>query len=76
MDLNARRMALLKGWLGPRLTPEQGSWLEDQVTRIAATGGGPSLAMAISLAPRKLGKADLALGAEEMAVGRSPSSRS
>lgn len=70
-DLNARRMALLKGWLGPRLTPEQESWLGDQVNRIAASGSGPSLAMAISLAPRKLGKADLALGTEEMAAGRS-----
>jgi hypothetical protein len=59
-------MALLAGWLGARLAPEQTAWLEDQVERIrTARGSGPALALAIGLAPRKLGKADLALSEAE-----------
>lgn len=60
-------MALLTGWLGARLAPEQSAWLEDQVERISiARGSGPALALAIGLAPRKLGKADLALSEAEL----------
>lgn len=66
---NTERMALLRGWLATRLEPAQGAWLDDQVARIAKSNGGPALALAIGLAPRKLGKVDLALTPDEIAAG-------
>ncbi len=69
-DLNAERKALLKGWLATRLDEAQLNWLSDQIARIETARGGPALAMAIGLAPRKLGKADLAPTTAEMGQGR------
>ncbi len=63
------RMALLKDWLDARLAPEQRDWVDDQVQRIRAGPDGPALALAIGLAPRKLGKADLNLSVAEIAAG-------
>lgn len=69
-DQTPDRMALLQGWLHARLSPEARAWLDDQIARIAAARGqGPALAMAIGLAPRKLGKADLCLDAADIAAG-------
>lgn len=59
-------MALLASWLNPRLAPEQSGWLEEQMQRIGDSRGSTALAVAIGLAPRKLGKADLALDAAEL----------
>lgn len=64
----AARMSLLSGWLASRLSPEQKAWLEDRLDRIKKAPEGPSLTMAIGLAPRKLGKADLCLEDAEMEV--------
>lgn len=63
------RMALLKGWLEARLAPEQRVWLEDQIALIRGGPDGPALGIAIGLAPRKLGKADLDLSVPEIAAG-------
>lgn len=63
------RMALLKDWLDARLSPEQRDWIEDQIARIRGGPDGPALALAIGLAPRKLGKADLDLSVAEIAAG-------
>lgn len=63
------RMALLKDWLHARLTKEQFAWIEDQIARIRGGPDGPALAPAIGLAPRKLGKVDLALYDTEHAAG-------
>ena len=63
------RMALLKDWLEARLAPEQRAWVEDQIARVRAGPDGPALAIAIGLAPRKLGKADLDLSVAETAAG-------
>jgi hypothetical protein len=57
--------ALLQGWLYARLASEQRGWLVEQVARVKQQPNGPGLAMALGLAPRKLGKADLALDASE-----------
>jgi hypothetical protein len=65
-DTTLERMALLVGWLNTRLTREQRAWVDDQVQRIATSGGETARAMAIGLAPRKLSKADLALDAAEL----------
>ena len=64
----SQRTALLKAWLAPRLTREQKAWLDEQIGRIEEAKGGRALATAIGMAPRKLGKADLALDAAEMAT--------
>lgn len=65
----AQRIALLEGWLKRRLSPEQGAWLSDKLARIADQQTGSALAMAIGLAPRKLGTAPLALDEEERQAG-------
>jgi hypothetical protein len=70
LDETADRIALLSTWLAPRLTTEQMAWLEDQVTRIRNAPGGPALPMAIGLAPRRLGKADLSLDERETQPAR------
>jgi hypothetical protein len=69
-DLNAERKALLKSWLATRLDAAQLSWLSDQIARIETGHGGAALAVAVGLAPRKLGKADLAPTTAEMDQGR------
>ena len=70
LDQNTERMALLRGWLESRVAPEQRVWLDDQVARIANSNDGAALAFAIGLAPRKLGKTDLALTPDEIAAAR------
>ena len=69
LQQNTERMALLRGWLATRLQPAQLAWLDDQIARIASANTGPALALAVGLAPRKLGKADLALDEAEIAAG-------
>jgi hypothetical protein len=69
LDQTAARIALLAAWIEPRLTLEQRTRLEAQTKRIKDAPSGPALAMAIGLAPRKLGKADLALSQAEIETG-------
>lgn len=69
LDQNTACMALLRGWLKTRLAPEQIAWLDDQIARIAGANAGTALALAIGLAPRKLGKGDLALDRAEIDAG-------
>lgn len=64
----SQRIELLKTWLTPRVTPEQQAWLDEQAGRVEEAKGGPALVMAIGMAPRKLGKADLGLDADEIAA--------
>src|SRR5262249_20872740 len=68
LQQNMEHMALLRGWLAKRLQPSQLAWLEDQIARIARATT-PALALAVGLAPRKLGKADLAPTPQEIAAG-------
>ncbi|HEX4985358.1 MAG TPA: EboA domain-containing protein [Burkholderiales bacterium] len=56
---------LLRQWLDARLAPEARSWLAEAAGRIAG-GGDADLYRSISLVPRKVGKADLALPAAEL----------
>jgi hypothetical protein len=60
-----RRVALIRGWLDRRLSPEQHAWLDTQVHEIATGTKITALATAIGLAPRHLGKAELTLGDAE-----------
>lgn len=63
-------LQLLKAWLAPRLTPDAAAWLDSQIVAIASGEKPMQLAIAVGLAPRKVGKADLALTAEEVDAGR------
>ncbi len=60
-DQTHERIDLLAGWLAKRLTPEQLQWLDEQTDRVRHADSSAALATAIGLAPRRLGKADLAL---------------
>lgn len=61
---------LLYGWLTGRLAPEALAWLDQQMAAIA-TGERPhQLGIAVGMAPRKVGKADLDLTAAEGEAGR------
>ena len=55
------RIALIGSWLAPRLDAEAQRWLSDQLARVGGGENKTALAMAIGLAPRKLGTAPLAL---------------
>ena len=63
-DIIARK-SMLQEWLGRRLSSEQFGWLDDQIAKISDGGRASDLVMAIGLAPRKLGKADLNLSPDE-----------
>lgn len=65
-----KSMHLLKGWLAPRLAPEAAAWLVAQMATIVSGEKPMQLAMAIGLAPRKVGKADLDLKPDEAEAGR------
>lgn len=56
---------LLRGWLGRQLDEAGQSWLDGQIEK--AANSERDLYLAIGLAPRKLGKADLTLDASDMA---------
>lgn len=64
-----RHKALLRGWLVPRLSEDAVAWLDQQAALIAG-GAHRQLGIAIGLAPRKIGKADLDLTPQEMEAGR------
>lgn len=63
------RMSVLRTWLAKRLSPDALAWLDGQIA-IIETGDRPlQLGVAIGLAPRKIGKADLNLSREERERG-------
>jgi hypothetical protein len=53
---------LMEAWLRRQSAPPAMDWLLDAAARVRRTGATRELALAFSLVPRKLGKADLALG--------------
>ena len=57
---------LLGQWLGARLSPAPLSWLEEKVARLSGEASDRDLFIAVGMAPRKLGKADLSLSEEEL----------
>lgn len=64
-----KRKALLRAWLGRRLSDGAAAWLDEQALTVA-TGLRPhQLGIAIGLAPRKVGKADLDLTPAEQEAG-------
>lgn len=57
---------LLQQWLGTRLQPQQSEWLERQRIQLAAGDPSRGLALAFASAPRRLGRAALALTDQEL----------
>lgn len=58
---------LLRAWIRARAAAEV-AWIDDQLARLAEGGPERDLHIFLGLAPRRLGKADLALSAEEAAM--------
>jgi len=52
---------LLRGWLRRQLDAAQNAWLDEQLANVQENPSDGTLAIALGMAPRRLGKADLAL---------------
>jgi hypothetical protein len=57
---------LLRLWLRGQLPQTASAWLEEQLAKLGTAAGDRDLYIALGLAPRKLGKADLDLSAAEL----------
>mgnify|MGYP000300415289 CR=1 FL=1 len=66
----ADRIAMIDDWIRRRTGADGYLWFRAQVHDIGQDGGERSLARAMGWAPRKLGKADLALDSDELAHAR------
>jgi len=66
MSETARK--LLREWLLRQLEPERGAWLDAQIAALAQDSSDASLEIALGMAPRKLGKAELALKDDDLAA--------
>jgi hypothetical protein len=60
-------VALVDDWISRAASASALSWFRDTVEQIRQTHGGDTLAVAIGLAPRRLGKADLPLTPDDTA---------
>lgn len=61
---------LLRDWVVRRASPEAAAWFEETLERLAREPSDRALYIALGLAPRRLGKADLALSPEELEAAR------
>jgi hypothetical protein len=59
---------LLRAWLLRQLDPERGAWLEAQIAGLQKDAADTALDIALGMAPRRLGKAELALGDADLAA--------
>ena len=66
-DSPAPVIDVLRSWLSPRLDPGAQAWLSERC-RAAASGDKKALFLAFGTTPRKIGKDDLQLTAEELAA--------
>lgn len=57
---------LLRDWVVRRAPPEGAAWFEETLERLAREPSDRALYLALGFAPRRLGKADLALSPEEL----------
>ena len=62
-------LALADEWISRAANENAVSWFRDTIERIRHESGGDKLAMAIGLAPRRLGKADLPLTLRRQGAG-------
>jgi hypothetical protein len=59
-------LRLLESWLERQLDPAGHDWLQGQLARISEAGQTSDLHKTLGLAPRRLGKADLTLSADDL----------
>jgi len=59
---------LLRDWLRRQLDGAQNAWLDEQLAALAKDPSDSTLHIALGLVPRRLGKADLALSAADLAA--------
>ena len=59
-------LELLRAWLRRQLEPVPVDWLDEQVRRLTAGCSDRDFFLAVSYVPRKLGKADLQLGPDDL----------
>jgi hypothetical protein len=57
---------LLRGWLRRQLDEAQDAWLDAQSATLQADSSDQTLAIALGMVPRRLGKMDLALSPEDL----------
>jgi hypothetical protein len=60
------RIALLSEWIRRAAAPEGAAWLEETLAGLRRDAGERGLVRALGLAPRRLGKADLVLGSDDL----------
>ena len=60
-------LALADGWISERTDERGAGWFRSAINEVAKASNERSLSVAIGLAPRRLGKADLALPAADLA---------
>jgi hypothetical protein len=58
----------MREWLLRQLEPGRGAWLDAQLASLQEDPSDEALDIALGMAPRKLGKAELALGAADLAA--------
>ena len=58
--------SLISQWLQERLPEDQWAWLQQKLVAIAKSNTDRELTIALGMAPRKLGKADLALSDSQL----------
>lgn len=63
-----RPIDVMSDWLRAQLPPDAWSWLAEQRERLEGGAGARDFNMAISLVPRRLGKADLVLDSAALAA--------
>ena len=61
---------LIRAWLARQLPHEASAWLHGQLEKLSAAPAERDLHIALGLIPRRLGREDLALGAEDLAAAR------
>jgi len=65
--MSKAKQALISDWLQQRLSADQWAWLQERLTAITQSNSDKELYVALGMAPRKLGKSDLALNKTEIA---------
>jgi len=65
-DVAACAVSLLRDWLSRQLPAAQREWLASTVDALRSTPSDRALFLAVSLVPRRTGKADLALGPSDL----------
>ena len=68
MSKAATPTGLLQGWLDRQLPEPGAAWLREQLGRLGDEARERDLYLALGLVPRRLGKADLALGDADLAA--------